>query len=90
MSKSESVPKMLQNALPYPIPVITPIWGANAAYLPASSAVCLPLACGIIAFDISTFELGDGKLRPPAPATTEPPYPKTFQILPLLMSTAAA
>lgn len=31
MSKSESVPKMFQNALPYPIPVITPIWGAVAA-----------------------------------------------------------
>lgn len=29
MSKRESLPKMLQDALPYPLPVITPIWEAS-------------------------------------------------------------
>lgn len=33
MSKSESVPNMLQDALPYPLPVITPIWGASHSNL---------------------------------------------------------
>lgn len=81
MSKSESVPKMLKDALPYPLPGITPIWGASHSNLfTLPRIVCLLFTLGMIT-DISRVHGGaDRKLpdRPPAPATkAKPPYPKT-------------
>lgn len=53
MSKSENVPKMSQDALPYPLPAISPIWKAShGIFFTISRIVCLLFTLGLIAFDI--------------------------------------
>lgn len=64
MSKSESVPKMLQDALPYPLPVITPIWESESYnnLFTLSWIVCLLFTLGLITFDIRRVEVGGGEV----------------------------
>lgn len=62
LSMSESVPEMLQDALPYPLPVITPIWGpSHGSLFTLSRIVCLLFALGMIALDISGVKEGGGE-----------------------------
>lgn len=49
----EMTSKMLQDALPYPLPVITPIWGSKSQRLVYHFVNCLLFTLGLIALDIS-------------------------------------
>lgn len=58
-----SDPETLRDALPYPLPVITPIWEpSHNSLFTLPWAVCLLFTLSVIIFDNSTFSaVGDGK-----------------------------
>lgn len=85
MSKSESLPEMLQDALPYPLPVITPIWEASHSRGIRPFPDCLS---SVPTFGYSHLRVGLGGGH--TTTRVHPTPPKNFQILSVLMSTAAA